>query len=691
MEKEIKPAFESNNIAISLQSSDYFVPYAAVTIRSIIEHTSKEYNYDILVTTRDMSQENKTKLCNMISREENISIRVIDVSSMHSAFFGENTNWGRFGSGENLTRIFLAEMLTEYSKIVNIDCDMIVCEDISSLFMTDISSYYMGAVQDINAYVSYYAKVPQTYFTENIISNILQLRSMEDYYNTGLMLLNLEKIRKDFEAKQMADFLFYNKLKLFEQDAFSHFFVGKVLTLDWAWNFQCDANWHFKNNIEKIYDVFDYNNRHAKSGKTPKIIHYLSNVKPWMDMSVRRAVVWWEYAVKTPFYSEIICRRSSSYNKEKELESSEKRLLFVCESVYQLMTALNVKMHIYANCKADLVLTSTTDFSKYVSVIKEEKIFEKIYISEYKATTEILNLRKTSPNNAIMQNPQGYRYAIKLSEKYSDYFMAVVSSPFSKILYYQLVAEGNHPSIHFYEDGWVTYIEPVKENILNDILNHELFGENERFINNITEVLLYRPELYANKESFMLSMIPKIKEDDLEFINTLYKVFGQYEMPEEQYIFFDECFSKELRASSDIEILDRIAKKVGKENVVVKLHPRSGDKGEFYKLHGYKILADNTVPWEIVVLSAELNNKVLISVSSASLLTPNIVYGKKAYSIYLWDVMKLSRRRHICLTNFPTYIEKALSWVNEKEKMCFIPQNMNELEIILEYLEGELQ
>ena len=45
----LKPAFDNNNIALAMSSSNEYAPYVSVLIQSIIDNAKSSNNYDILV------------------------------------------------------------------------------------------------------------------------------------------------------------------------------------------------------------------------------------------------------------------------------------------------------------------------------------------------------------------------------------------------------------------------------------------------------------------------------------------------------------------------------------------------------------------------------------------------------------------------------------------------------------------
>ena len=160
------------------------------------------------------------------------------------------------------------------------------------------------------------------------------------------------------------------------------------------------------------------------------------------------------------------------------------------------------------------------------------------------------------------------------------------------------------------------------------------------------------------------------------------------EMPKEQYIFLEECFWTEKKNTNEIDILDRIAERVGKENIIVKLHPRTVH--DVFALHGYKTFLESNIPWEMFMLHPEFKNKILLTASSGSAMTAKLMYDQDCNSIYLWKIMKLSQRYHIKVKNFPVFFGKAMELYNEDRHNIFCPGSMLELDIAIKYIEGVL-
>lgn len=684
----ILPAFAENNVVITLQSSDFFAPYASVTVQSIVDNATEENNYDIIVTTLSMTEETAKKFCSIADGRDNISVRVVNAAEIFKKYIDVND---KTYSGETITRIMLTELLENYDKTLNIDCDMLFCADAAELYNQNIENMYLGAMRDLYCYLLYHSANENTYFQKKMVDYVLnmpkflELPSIESEINGGLLLLNLKEIRKDFTIQQIADYINDKNPILFEQDTFSHFFCRRTVYLDLAWNYTTSYDSIFgKHNFYNLKTDDNYIVAFKNASKNIKNLHYVTRIKPWQNPNVPFGTKWWNVAFKSPFYEQIVHRRF-----ETDKKTQPTRLLFMCETVMQLINILNIKFNLYPKTKADIIFTESTDFSRYIEPIEKLGMFERIYKSSYNAATEWENLSKTAPNTHIMKNPSEYKHTVPLTEKYSDLFIST-TNPISKIVYYQIVKLGCRPLIHFYEEGATTYVNNIHTNVSYDMFDHNVYKENDHFENNICEVLLYEPQLYCAGEKRMLSVLPKICKNNKSFIDILYNVFGKVELPKEKYIFFSECFAVDMCVSNDIEILDRIAERVGKENITVKAHPRGKTEEKFYEMHGYKIFVEKTIPWEIFVLSAEIENKILISVSSNTLLNQSIIFDKDVPAVFLLNSMILSKRPVMRNSAYKNFFANALALMNLKKRIAFCPNSITELDAIIDYLEGEL-
>lgn len=684
----VYPAFEDNNLAITLQTSEYFAPYASVTILSIIENTSPEYNYDILVMTWDMKQSTADKLISMADGRKNISIRVVDISAEindYKKIAERGERFDRF-SFVGVVRLLLPELLSNYGVVLNLDCDMLICADVAELLTCDMTDYYMGGVSEVLGYALFNHPTDR-YLTKEHIFNTLGLDSVTEYVSGGLLLLNLASIRQDYSTQKIIRYSKYHGgfFKYFEQDAFNGLFRKKKLLLPMEWNWFVDATFQISAAAKLLSPTDPYMKKYYDAEQNVKNYHYSTWKKPWESTMIPYADKWWKTALLSPF-RDCILERAMGIPQNQESESREKYLLFLCETPYQLLNAINIKYHYYPDTPGDLVLCSTTDLESYKKSIEDLNLFTRVVQSTYNGKTDFERVCGLS-NSIKVLNPGSYEHALKVTKKYTDYFVAVSQYPYPQMVYYQLVDAGCSPVVHIYEEGSTTYTDDIYRKV-NQFMKHELRPNQQRFINNIKSIFLYKPELYCGTGKMVKLSIPQVLDSDLEFKKTLKHIFGEFHLPKEKYLFFDENYAGDGVVSNHMKILDNIAEIVGKENIAVKMHPRTMHGEEIYRMHGYRIFSDTAI-WEMASFEDTLKDKVLLAISSNTIWTPAIIADNKCAAISLLNASKLPKRAHARIPEYYRFIDKIKRVINKEQVRFYVPSNLLELEYIINYLEGE--
>lgn len=113
-----------------------------------------------------------------------------------------------------LLRAVYYELFPDLDRILSIDADAFVLEDISHLWDLDMSDYYLAAVRETSELDS--ADFP--------------------YYNVGVMMQNLDLLRKSGRGAEVLRSLQKRKWKYPEQDAFNAVCSGGILRLPQEYN-----------------------------------------------------------------------------------------------------------------------------------------------------------------------------------------------------------------------------------------------------------------------------------------------------------------------------------------------------------------------------------------------------------------------------------------------------------------------
>lgn len=138
-----------------------------------------------------------------------------------------------------LMRSVVAKMFPQYDKMLVLDVDTIVVEDISELFDIDLKDNYFAAVAEPDR-----CKGGPHY-------------TLDTYVNIGVTMYNLEKLRKSGKVDQVVKSLNTYSYPFMEQDCFNELCQGKILRLSNEYNSTNECKYPFTGYC-----------------RIPKIVHY---------------------------------------------------------------------------------------------------------------------------------------------------------------------------------------------------------------------------------------------------------------------------------------------------------------------------------------------------------------------------------------------------------------------------------
>ena len=297
----LSPAFGLSNVAIVIPSSNYYAPYAAVCLRSILSHITPQHNYDFIFLSSDISEQNKRILKSFENSWKNVSIRFYNPEPL--VYKCKNDLF--VSAGLDLItcyRVVMPYALKNYKKVICIDSDLIFETDIADLFEIDIEGKYLAAVKD--AVWQGMVRVDASF--KEYCNNKYHLNCPENYVNTGVAVYNLELLRKRYSLDEILRISTKQKYRIQEQDVINLLVEEQCLFLDDRWNvYTCDSPGP---KISLEYAPAADRERYWSSRKMPFVIHWASIFKPWVKPDCDFADRFWYYARMSPLY-EIILHR----------------------------------------------------------------------------------------------------------------------------------------------------------------------------------------------------------------------------------------------------------------------------------------------------------------------------------------------------------------------------------------------
>lgn len=262
--------------------NNYAIP-TGIAITSLILNKNKETCYDIYILSDNVSEENIALLEELKSDTVKINVIKLDSSNLKQYDDGQT-----YLSVAAFLRFEIPELLPQYDKVLYLDDDILVQKDLSSFYNLDVENYYTAAVRDMPGEVNF---------------NFPQRVNTTKYFNSGVLLLNTKKIRKDFEKQVFYDSLkLLPDLKLKDQDALNLVFKENVLWLDARYNLMMYNFLMLRYTVEMVNNFFEINyNTFEELQEDAYIIHLTNAQKPWQYKYVFMSNEWAEYHAKSPF------------------------------------------------------------------------------------------------------------------------------------------------------------------------------------------------------------------------------------------------------------------------------------------------------------------------------------------------------------------------------------------------------
>lgn len=255
-----------------------YAPYCGTMICSLLENN--KYDFNIHIIFDNLSDENKTKLKNLI-------ISYNSLCTFHKINIDLNTKQvegSRALPNTTYYRLLLSSLMpNDIHKVLYLDCDIIILQDISYLYTINLLEYSVAAIADLKC-------MPLNGEHRNNMS----IPYNETYFNAGIMLINLDYWRNNNIEKQLLNIINSKPLFFHDQDALNYVLKGTWYMLPPQ---ACYLNLC---PIELLYfktknDLYAYLN-------DIKIIHYISNIKPWHDILMYpNRKFFMNYIKKTPW------------------------------------------------------------------------------------------------------------------------------------------------------------------------------------------------------------------------------------------------------------------------------------------------------------------------------------------------------------------------------------------------------
>lgn len=169
-------------------------------------------------------------------------------------------------SPATLMKLFLAKHLAgRYDKILYLDCDLTIHDDVSSIFSLDTALFALAAVPSGRILVHLSEKKRKE--TEDHFHKLGMTKPYR-YFNAGVLYIDVKRWNSEGLGDRTLEFIRQNPDLCFlpDEDALNAVLDGGIAELSSIWNARPLPRWHKKGTIGIA---------------SPAIIHHAGNEKPW--------------------------------------------------------------------------------------------------------------------------------------------------------------------------------------------------------------------------------------------------------------------------------------------------------------------------------------------------------------------------------------------------------------------------
>ena len=253
-------------VVLAFASNERYFPGLFCAVASALRYMAMGRAVDLRVLDGGISQTSKSILSRLVERFGK-SVRLEFVPVSDSIFRGATLGPGR--SHLAYCRILLPRVL-DVPRSIYLDCDVLVFRDLSELFDLELSSgKILAAVRD--------SETLSLGDDSQIVTDAMKLPAQGAYFNSGVMLMNLDELRRENFIERSLEFLNARSghYRFWDQSAINFLLHRQIHVLPDDWN---RPAWKFDEQLENKLDC---------------VLHYTSSA-PWLGETSGPAQVLFE-------------------------------------------------------------------------------------------------------------------------------------------------------------------------------------------------------------------------------------------------------------------------------------------------------------------------------------------------------------------------------------------------------------
>lgn len=306
------------------------------------------------------------------------------------------------------------------------------------------------------------------------------------------------------------------------------------------------------------------------------------------------------------------------------------KTLFFCNTNYQLLVAMQIAVSFNKDCSV-IITNEIKNSDELLPRIKDTNLFESVSIFDVKSLAQSLRMIRKCIMGFAPRDIREYTF---------DEFVGFNMDIPSHMVFAYFYNKNKNIIVNKMEEGLMSLNTPESS---CGVLDFSYKVRKVMGRKNLKEIIsgfyCFLPQ--ANKTNVLSIQIPLINQNSKikGYLNDVFCKDSSFAY-EEKYIFLSCIYDIEGgEPIGELELAKQIADRVGKENLLIKVHPR--DNKDKYINAGLKVDENSVVPFEVIQINNDFSDKVLITTLSGSVLNFNPVLENVPKCYYGYNLCQL--------------------------------------------------
>ena len=349
---------------------------------------------------------------------------------------------------------------------------------------------------------------------------------------------------------------------------------------------------------------------------------------------------------------------------------SKKRIICLCCTYFQMITAIQMRRTLFSEDEFSVVMTDDSNGTREVSErLRDTGIFDEVFF--------VPRTRVGMPDfkSAGQKAERFLNYFVKGSyvsflKKPYDLFLSYNFTWYAFMLFNGLQQDNHDIKVAKYEEGILSYFvddHRFEYDYFKKIKKIKRFLHQPVMFDRLHTFYCFYPEFYEGQLS--TARIPPFEHGDewlRDTLCTLFDVDLQKLNYDRKFLYFASMLDSEVvkGESGEFEILKSIVDVVGKDNIMVKLHPRE-NAPERYRELGVAIDTNSDVPFEVIQLVKDFSDKVFITCLSSSTINLATILPRRSKTYLTYGMLPEKVKEMDRIVTFVEMYDKTTDKIQE--------------------------